>query len=136
VKVEGYVFVFFAVFLTGCSVVYWWLSEEPTGTTALVVSVGLGALIGGYLLFTARRMPPRPQDLPDAEIADGSGELGSFSPHSYWPVLLSAAAGLFLLGVIFGIWLSLIGAALLVYSVLGLQFQHLSRGPEEAAEDH
>ncbi len=123
VKVEGFVFSFFAVFLTMASVVYWFTSKDPTGTTALAISAGLGVLIGGYLLFVARRMEPRPQDVPDAEVADAAGELGHFSPGSYWPFAIAVATMLLLLGVIFGLWLSIIAVALLLGSVIGLLFE-------------
>ncbi len=122
-KVEGFVFSFFAVFLTMSSVVYWFTSKDPTGTTALAISAGLGVLIGGYLLFVARRMEPRPQDVPDAEVADAAGELGHFSPGSYWPFFIAVATMLLLLGVVFGIWLSIIAVALLLGSVIGLLFE-------------
>ena len=61
-KVEGLVFSIIGVFLGAAGLVYWFLSKDPTGTAALGVSFGFGMLIGGYLLFTARRMEPRPQD--------------------------------------------------------------------------
>ena len=44
------------------AVVYWVLSEEPAGTVALAFTAGLAFLIGYYLLFTARRIDPRPED--------------------------------------------------------------------------
>lgn len=123
-KVEGYLFSFFAVFLGGSAIVYWIFSKDPTGTAALSVSCGLGVLIGGYLLFTANRIGPRPQDLPDAEIADGAGELGAFSPGSYYPFFIAASASVVMFGVVFGIWLVLIGAALTVYSAMALVFEY------------
>jgi hypothetical protein len=74
-KVEGYLFAFIAVFLGGVDVIYWFTSHDPTGTTALALGAGLGTLTGFYLLFTARRIEPRPEDLDDADISDGAGEL-------------------------------------------------------------
>jgi hypothetical protein len=124
-KIEGFVFAFIGVFLGACAVVYWFLSKDPTGTTALAISFGLGALIGGYLLFTARRMEPRPQDLPDAEVADGEGEIGHFSPGSYFPFFIAASAAALLLGIQFGIWLAVIGAVIMLGSVIGLLFENL-----------
>lgn len=122
-KAEGLVFGFFALFLGVSATVYWFTSYDPTGTTALAISSGLGVLIGGYLLFVAHRMEPRPQDLSDAEVADGTGELGHFSPSSYWPFFIAIAAALSLLGLIFGLWLTIIAAAIMVGSVVGLVFE-------------
>ena len=123
-KVEGYVFSVFTGFLSVTAVVYWFTSKDPTGTAALAISSGLGLLVGGYLLVTAKRLGPRPSDLPDAEIADGAGELGHFSPGSYWPFFISLFVALALLGAIFGIWLSLLGIIGVLATVMGLLFEH------------
>jgi Cytochrome c oxidase subunit IV len=123
-KVESLVFNVFTVFLGGTAIVYWFTSKDPTGTAALSISAGLGALIGGYLAVTAYRMGPRPSDLPDAEIADGAGELGHFSPGSYWPFFIAASLFLTLLGAIVGIWLALLGIVSVIATVTGLLFEH------------
>jgi hypothetical protein len=123
-KIEGYLFGFIALFLVPVTAIYWVLSEDPTGTTALVMSIGLAAMVGYYLLFTARRMEARPEDRPDAEISEGSGEVGFFPPHSWWPIALAAAFTVTFLGLLFGVWLLLIGAGLLTVAVLGLLFEY------------
>ena len=82
-KVEGYLFLGCALFFGGADVVYWNLSGDPTGTTALALSVALAFLTGFYLLFTGRRLPKRPEDDLSGEIEQGTGELGFFSPHSW-----------------------------------------------------
>src|ERR1700712_1531071 len=126
-KVEGIVFAIYAAFLGVTGAVYWALigheRTETAGVVALLFTMGLGALIGGYLLFTARRMEPRPQDLPDAEVADGAGELGNFSPRSYWPFFIAFALFLSMLGLIVGVWLGLIGGVIVLYAVVGLVFE-------------
>jgi hypothetical protein len=136
-KIEGIIFSIYAVFLGVVGVVYWSLVDEKTetaGVVALLISMGLGLLIGGYLLFTARRMEPRPQDLPDAEVADGAGELGNFSPRSYWPFFIAFSLFLMMLGTIIGLWLGLIAGVLVFGSVIGLVFeQYINRfSPEDS----
>jgi hypothetical protein len=123
-KVEGFVFSIFTGFLSITAVVYWFTSKDPTGTAALAIASGLCLLVGGYLLVTAKRMGPRPSDLPDAEIADGAGELGHFSPGSYWPFFISFGVALTLTGLFIGIWLALIGAVGAFSAILGLLFEH------------
>ena len=59
-KTEGYLFVILAVFFAIVTPIYWYMSGDPTGTTALTLSFGLAFLVAFYLLFTARRMAPRP----------------------------------------------------------------------------
>ena len=62
---------------------------EWAGTTALVLTAGLALIIGTFFRFIARRLDTRPEDYGDADIADGAGELGFFSPHSWWPILIA-----------------------------------------------
>jgi hypothetical protein len=124
VKIEGYLFAFIAVFLLPTDIVYWFTSHDPTGTTALALAVGLGTLVGSYLLVTARRIDDRPEDLPDAEISDGAGEIGFFSPYSWAPLWCAGSAALIFMGVVFGWWLTFIGAALAVPAVGSMVFEY------------
>ena len=123
-KVEGYLFAFIAVFLGAVDIVYWIYSGDPTGTTALALGTGLGALVGSYLLFTGSRMEPRPEDLDDADISDGAGELGFFSPYSWAPLWCGLAAATCFLGIVFGWWLFLIGAAFAVPAIGSMLFEY------------
>ena len=47
-------------------------------------------------------MEPRPEDLKDAEIADGAGELGFFPPYSWWPLWCGGALAVIVYGVALG----------------------------------
>ena len=82
-------------------------------------------LIGGYLLFTAAPHGAAAAGPADAEVADGEGELGHFSPGSYFPFFIAASAATILLGVQFGYWLAIIGVSILLGSVIGLLFENL-----------
>ena len=70
-RVEGWLFLGCAIFFGVADVFYWTLSHDPTGSTALALSVALAFLIGFYLLFTGRRLPKRPED--DAAGRDRAG---------------------------------------------------------------
>ncbi len=122
-KIEGYLFGFIALFLVPVTIVYWVLSGDPAGTTCLALSIGLAFMVGYYLLFTARRMEARPEDRPDAEISEGSGEVGFFPPHSWWPIALAAAFTVTNLGLIIGPFLVMIGLAGLAIATLGFLFE-------------
>jgi hypothetical protein len=124
VKVEGYLFAFIAVFLLPTDIVYWFNSHDPTGTTALALGVGLGTLVASYLLVTARRIEPRPEDLQDAEIADGAGEIGFFSPYSWAPLWCAGAAAMIFAGVVFGWWLVFLGAMFAIPAVGSMVFEY------------
>ena len=128
-KVEGWLFAAGFFFFSLSAVIYWVLSEEPVGTVALGFTAGLAFLVGYYLLFTARRIDRRPEDMVDAEIADGAGELGFYSPHSWWPLPLAFFAAMAFLGIIFGWWLFIIGAVGGALSVIGLVFEYYRGEP-------
>jgi hypothetical protein len=123
-KVEGYLFLGCAAFFAGTDIVYWYFSKDPTGTTALALSVGLAFLSGFYILFTGRRLPRRPEDDAQAQISEGTGELGFFSPHSWWPLFVSLAAATAAIGVAVGWWLFLIGMLFVVLAVVGFVFEY------------
>jgi hypothetical protein len=123
-KVEGWLFAFIAIFLAPIDVVYWFTSHDPTGTTAMALAVGLGALTGSYLLVTARRIDARPEDNTDAEIADGAGEIGFFSPYSWAPLWCAGSAAMIFAGMVFGWWLTFLGGALAVPAVGSMIFEY------------
>ena len=124
-KVEALIFNLIAVFCIAAAVVYGVWSHEPIGTTALVLSGGLTSLIGGFFWFVSRRIDARPEDRKDAEIADGAGELGFFSPASYWPFGLALSAGLMGLALAFYYpWLIAIAGAALLITIGGLLFEY------------
>ena len=124
-KVEALIFNLIAVFCIAAAVVYGVWSREPIGTTALVLSGGLTALIGGFFWFVSRRIDARPEDRKDAEIADGAGELGFFSPGSYWPFGIALSAGLMGLALAFYfVWLILIAGVFLLLTIGGLLFEY------------
>jgi len=125
VKVEALIFNIIALFCATAAVVYGLWSKEPIGTTALVLSGGLTGLIGGFFWFVSRRIDARPEDRKDADIADGAGELGFFSPGSYWPFALALSAGLMGLALAFFYsWLIIIAGAALLITIGGLLFEY------------
>ncbi len=123
-KVEGYVFGFIGVFLVPATAIYWYFSRDPTGTACLIMSIGLAAMVAFYLLFTAKRMDARPEDRPDAEISEGSGEVGFFSPHSWWPIAMAASFAITMVGTVIGPFLVMIGGIMLLTSTFGLLFEY------------
>jgi hypothetical protein len=124
VKVEGWLFIGCGIFLAGADIVYWYVSHDPTGTTALVMAVALSLLIGFYVLFTGRRLPQRPEDNTEGEIAEGTGEIGFFSPHSWWPMWLALAGAVLFLGFAIGWWMFIIGAVAVFLAAIGFVFEY------------
>jgi hypothetical protein len=133
VKTEYKIFSGVAVFLFGAAIVYgsWTLGQtnrtEWVGTVALILSGLLCSMCGGFFWFVARRIELRPEDRPDAEISEGAGEVGFFSPGSYWPVGLAASAAIAGLGLVFWqFWLLGLGLVMVVFSTCGLLFEYYS----------
>jgi len=125
VKVEAAIFGVIALACAIAAVVYGIWAKEPIGTTALVLSFALTGLIGGFFWFISRRIDARPEDRKDAEIADGAGELGFFSPSSYWPFGLALSAALMGLALAFWYgWLIIIAGAALLITIGGLLFEY------------
>ena len=124
-KVESIIFGIIAFFCAVAAAVYGWFADEPIGTTALVLSAGLTGLIGGFFWFVSRRIDARPEDRKDADIADGAGELGFFSPSSYWPFALALSAATMGLALAFWYsWLIVIAAVALLVTIGGLLFEY------------
>ncbi|GGP41452.1 cytochrome c oxidase subunit 4 [Saccharothrix coeruleofusca] len=130
-KVEARIFDLVTVFSFLVAVVYgyWTWADtdhvEPVGVVALALTGGLALIVGTYFRFVARRIEVRPEDNPDAEISDGAGELGFFSPGSYWPLGLAAAAAVAGVGLAFWhVWLLVIAVVLILIAVGGLVFEY------------
>ena len=124
-KAEAWIFGICAVFIALVTPVYWFMSEDPTGTAALTMTCLLAALVFFYLGFHARRMDPRPEDRKDAEIADGAGELGFFPPYSWWPLWCGATLAVMVFGVAMAAWwLFIIGGILGAVALCGWIFEY------------
>ena len=123
-KSEAWVFGICSVFFVLVAPAYWLITGDWTGTTALVMTFLLVALITFYLGFHAMRMEPRPEDRKEAEIAEGAGELGFFPPYSWWPLWCGMTLAVVVLGVVIGWWLVIIGAALGAVALSGWIFEY------------
>ncbi|HEY1971211.1 MAG TPA: cytochrome c oxidase subunit 4 [Pseudonocardia sp.] len=125
-KLESRIFEICTAFFFLCAIVYGFLApREAVGIVCLTLTGGLSLIIGTYLRFVSRRLETRPEDNPEAEVADGAGEMGFFSPGSYWPIGLAAAAAMLSIGVAFWlIWAIVIAAVLLLVMVGGLLFEY------------
>jgi len=121
----------FFVFAAGYG--FWtWLDSgrvEVAGFAALILSGGLALIIASYFSFVSRRIDLRPEDRLDADIAEGAGELGFFSPGSYWPFGLALSAATAGLGLAFTEWwLVALGIVGVLFATGGLLFEYYTRG--------
>lgn len=123
-KIEGWLFAIGSAFFFIVGGVYWYLSRDEIGTTALVMTGALAFLVAFYVLYTARRVYPRPEDRLDGEIEEADPEYGFFSPHSWWPLPVGLGAMLTAWGFIFAVWLVVLGVAVLMLGLVGWLFEY------------
>ncbi|WBQ02689.1 cytochrome c oxidase subunit 4 [Kribbella sp. CA-293567] len=123
-KAEAWVFGVLTVFVLIVTPIYWIMSEDPTGTTALVMTFFLSLLVAYYLAITGRKMDARPEDRKEAEIAEGAGELGFFPPYSWWPLWCALTLSVIVLGLVFGWWLFIAGSAIGIITLSGWVFEY------------
>src|SRR5918999_434019 len=130
-KVESRIFEIVTAFFFLTAIVYTWLAQEPVGIAALFLTGGLSLIIGTYFRFVSRRLEERPEDNPEAEVSDGAGDVGFFSPGSYWPIALAGSVALVGISLaFFYVWALVITGVILLIAVGGLVFEYHIRPSE------
>jgi cytochrome c oxidase subunit IV len=127
---ETIVFGFMSAFLYITAAVYalWTTfnsSIEWTGTAALLVAASLVGVCSWYFWIISRRIDPRPEDRAEAQISEGAGVVGSFSPASYWPLGIGLSAALIAIGLaLVQIWVAAAGFIAVLFTTAGLLFEN------------
>jgi hypothetical protein len=113
-------------------IVYWFLSYEPLGTVALLL-LGAGPGFAGLILVQDRRrqgpaesrgdtlrrlagVPPRDPPSPADKHDD---DLGVLPLPTIWPFAASLGVAILLTGLIYGLWLIVLGAGIAAYATWG-----------------
>ena len=124
-KVEARIFELLTIFFFLVAIVYVLIAREPAGSAALFLTGGLSLIVGTYFRFVSRRLELRPEDSPGAEVSDGAGDVGFFSPGSYWPFGLALSVALLGISLAFMyFWAVTISAVILLIAVGGLVFEY------------
>ncbi len=123
-RIEGLLFAMGAVFYALIAGIYWYFSRDQIGTTALALTGALAFLVAFYALYTAKRVYPRPEDRLDAEVEEADPEYGFFSPHSWWPLVLGFSTMVIAFGLIFAVWLIVLGVFVLFVALIGWMFEY------------
>ncbi len=125
-KIEARIFEIITAFFFVSAVVYGFFSHgEVVGSVAITLTGGLTLIVGTYFRFVSRRVQMRPEDNIEAEVSDGAGELGFFSPGSYWPIGMAGSASVIGLALAFDQWwLVAVGIFLILGTVAGLVFEY------------
>ena len=124
-RTESRIFEILTIFFFAVAVIYLLIAHEPAGTAALFLTGGLSLIVGTYFRFVSRRLELRPEDNPEAEVSDGAGDVGFFSPGSYWPFGLALSVALLAISMAFMyFWAITISVVILLISVGGLIFEY------------
>ena len=120
-KVSWQLFIGLALFYVLMTVIYWQVGGEPVGIGGMLLAAALAGMVGFYVWFTQRRIGQiLPEDNLTALISDGAGELGFYSPHSWWPLPVALSMCALTLSLIIGWWLTVISLGALVISIIGM----------------
>jgi Cytochrome c oxidase subunit IV len=131
VKTESRIFEILTVFFFVVAIIYLVIAQEPAGTAALFLTGGLSLIVGTYFRFVSRRLELRPEDNPGAEVSDGAGDVGFFSPGSYWPFGLALSVALVAISMAYMyFWAITISGVILLISIGGLIFEYHIRPSE------
>jgi len=120
-KVSWQLFIGLALFYTLMTIIYWQVGGEPVGIGGMLLAAALAGMVGFYVWFTQRRIGQiLPEDNLTALISDGAGDLGFYSPHSWWPLPVALSMCALTLSLIIGWWLTVISLGALVISIIGM----------------
>jgi hypothetical protein len=122
--VGGKLFAYGTALYVGLAIIYWFMSGDVVGTTALALTGGLAFLISFYVLFTAKRVGPLPEDNELALISDIDPDYGFFSPYSWWPFAIGLSVAIFVLGFVFARWMMVFGLFAIMVAIYGLIFEY------------
>ena len=128
-KVESWLFLGGLFFFTPVGIVYGIMVDwqEPVGFLALFMLAAMSCMVGWYLLVTARRVGPRPEDRVDGDIHENAGAIGLFAPWSWQPMLLGTGAAIGFAGLALGWWVMYIGVGVTIIGLVGWVYEY-SRG--------
>jgi hypothetical protein len=124
VRIEGLLFALGSAFYLAIAAIYWYFSRDVIGTTALALTGALAFLVAFYVLYTSKRVYPRPEDRLNGDIEEADPEYGFFSPHSWWPLAIGISAAIIGVGLIFAVWIIVLGVFMLFMSLFGWMFEY------------
>ncbi len=104
-----------------------WGHVEPIGTAAMALLVILAVFIAYYLWSGMKRSGTLPEDNLNGNIEDESGEVGFYSPWSWWPMVLGASSAVAFTSLAVGWWLFFIAVPFAIVGIIGFVYEY-SRG--------
>lgn len=122
-RTSAKIFLALAVYFFVVDAVYFVMTREPVGVTALLLSGVMSLIIMTYTLIAAKESGTIVSDDADGEIYQGAGDLGFFPPKSIWPLWVALTITVIALGPALGWWLTLAGVGMGLWSLSGWVFE-------------
>ena len=99
------------------SVIYAIVDDEAAGLTLFVAGIAFAGLVAGWTWAWWRSHGDLPADEPDGDAADDAGPVGVFAAASLRPLALGVGMTGIVLGVVIGVWMTLVGLAIVASQV-------------------
>lgn len=93
--------------------------REPVGLVGMLFIAVMFLLVGFYLRGIRKHLGIRPEEVEDAPVTAEAGEQGFFPAKSWWPLLVSLAIWLAILGIVFSWWFFGVAVILALMSAAG-----------------
>ena len=105
------------VHFTFFATVYAIVGDDAAGLTLLAAGIGFAALVAAWTAVWWRRHGDLSSDDVAADPADDAGPVGVFTSASLRPLALGVGMTGIVLGVVLGVWMLLVGIAIVVSQV-------------------
>jgi hypothetical protein len=90
----------------------------------MALLVILSVFVAFYLYSGMRRTATLPEDRQDGNIEDDAGEVGFFSPWSWWPLMIGASSGVAFASLAVGWWLFFVALPFALVGIIGFVFEY------------
>ena len=116
-KVEAWLWAGVTAFYLVLGTIYTAISDDPVGSSILLIASGFGGIMAGWTWDWGRRHGPRPEDLPEATVADAIGPVGVYPTASLRPFALAVGVTALVAGIPLGSWMSMVGLGIIMSQV-------------------
>lgn len=123
-KLEAKLFFIAMAFYLAVGALYGFWSKDETGTVLLLFTGGMALIVAFFAYHVSRKVYPRPEDDDNAFPEDANLDYGFFPPHSWMPLPLAASCAVVVLGLVFAVWMVVLGVVLLLFSLIGWVFEY------------
>lgn len=97
---------------------------EVIGTAAMAMLVILSVFVAFYLNNANKRAGLLPEDNLNGEISDGAGEVGFYSPWSWWPFVIGLSSAVAFASLAVGWWLTFVALPFAIVGLVGFVFEY------------